>query len=75
MDTRRNLTGLETDHYRCPPPSLSLESRRECVLGNYMFLGALREKERSRLLGFSFMLPVLFQFLSFSGVHIQAAEL
>jgi len=69
MDTCRNLTGLEIP---LPP---SLESRRECVLGNYMFLGALREKERSRLLGFSFMLPVLFQFLSFSGVHIQAAEL
>ena len=46
--------------------SLSLTGGQERVLGNYVFSRTLREREGSRLLGFSLRLSVQLQFLSFS---------
>ena len=42
---------------------LSLAGGWEHVLGNYVFLGAPREREESRLLEFSLRLPVWLHFL------------
>jgi len=53
-----------------PSAFLSLAGGRERVLGNYVYSRTLRERERSRLLGFSLGLPVSLQFLSFSGVPL-----
>jgi len=70
MDTCHNLAGSEIDCYRCLSALLSLAGGREHILGNYVFSGAPREREGSRLLEFS--LELLCHICFFNGVPLQA---
>ena len=57
-----------------PSAFLSLAGGRKRVLENYVIPGASREREGSRLFEYSLRLPVFLQFLSFSGMPLQAGR-